>query len=64
VSLSSTQPYSLGPLSSNLIVPLVWTGLGDQLVMLSTSEGFLFCTDMLSSKVMFLLSTSVMLILN
>ena len=60
VSLPSTQPYSLGPLYSNLIVPFVWTGLGDQSVMLSTSGGFLFWTDMLSSKVMFLLSTSVL----
>jgi hypothetical protein len=42
VSLPSTQPYSLGPLSSNLIVPFVWIGLGDQSVMLSTSGGFLF----------------------
>ena len=60
VSLPSTQPYSLGPLYSNLIVPFVWTGLGDQSVMLSTSGGFLFWTDMLSSKVMLLLSTSVL----
>jgi hypothetical protein len=42
VSLPSTQPYSLGPLYSNLIVPFVWTCLGDQSVMLSTSGGFLF----------------------